>query len=33
VQTKPMTPAQFTKFMQDEVTKWAPIARRIAEAK
>ncbi len=30
VQTKAMTPAEATEFMQTEVNKWAPVARRIA---
>ncbi|MEX2035250.1 MAG: tripartite tricarboxylate transporter substrate binding protein, partial [Xanthobacteraceae bacterium] len=33
VQTKAMTPAEMTAFMQGEVNKWAPIARRVAESK
>jgi tripartite-type tricarboxylate transporter receptor subunit TctC len=33
VQTKAMTADEATRFMQDEVTKWAPVARRIAEQK
>jgi tripartite-type tricarboxylate transporter receptor subunit TctC len=33
VQTKAMTPDEFTRFMQDEVNKWAPVARRIADQK
>ncbi|MBI2962005.1 MAG: hypothetical protein HYY28_17000, partial [Betaproteobacteria bacterium] len=32
VQTKAMTPAEATEFMQNEVNKWAPVARRIAES-
>jgi len=30
VQTKAMTPAEATEFMQAEVNKWAPVARRVA---
>ncbi|MBI2319842.1 MAG: tripartite tricarboxylate transporter substrate binding protein [Betaproteobacteria bacterium] len=30
IQTKAMTPAEATAFMQNEVNKWAPVARRIA---
>lgn len=30
VQTKAMTPAETTEFMQAEVNKWAPVARRVA---
>lgn len=30
VQTKAMTPAEATEFMQTEVNKWAPVARRVA---
>lgn len=33
IQTKAMTPAELTAFMQAEIDKWAPIARRIAEQK
>jgi tripartite-type tricarboxylate transporter receptor subunit TctC len=33
IQTKRMTPAEMTAFMQAEIDKWAPIARRIAEQK
>jgi tripartite-type tricarboxylate transporter receptor subunit TctC len=33
IQTKPMTPAEMTAFMQGEIGKWAPVARRIAEQK
>jgi tripartite-type tricarboxylate transporter receptor subunit TctC len=33
VQTKAMTPDEFTRFMQNEVNKWAPVARRIADQK
>ena len=33
VQTKAMTPAETTQFMQTEVTKWVPVAQRIAEQK
>lgn len=32
VQTKAMTPAEATEFMQTEVNKWAPVARRVAPA-
>lgn len=30
VQTRAMTPAEATEFMQTEVNKWAPVARRVA---
>ena len=30
VQIKAMTPAEATEFMQNEVYKWAPVARRVA---
>jgi tripartite-type tricarboxylate transporter receptor subunit TctC len=30
VQTQAMTPEQTTAFMQSEVDKWAPTARRVA---
>ena len=30
VQTRAMTPAEATEFMQSEVNKWAPVARRVA---
>ena len=30
VQTKAMTPDEFTEFMRTEVKKWAPVARRVA---
>ncbi len=33
VETKAMTPAEATAFMQNEVNKWAPVARRIADQK
>ncbi len=33
VQTRKMTPAEATAFMQAEVNKWAPVARRVAAAK
>ena len=33
VQTKAMTPAETTAFMQSEIGKWAPVARRIASTK
>jgi len=33
VQTKAMTPTEMTAFMQGEVNKWVPVARRVAEAK
>jgi tripartite-type tricarboxylate transporter receptor subunit TctC len=33
VQTKAMTPAEATRFMQSEVDKWAPVARHIADVK
>jgi len=33
VQTKAMTPEEFTAYMQSQVTLWAPTARRIAEQK
>jgi tripartite-type tricarboxylate transporter receptor subunit TctC len=33
VQTHAMTPAEMTAFMQAEVTKWAPVAKRIAVSK
>ena len=33
VQTKAMTADEATRFMQDEVTKWAPVARRVADQK
>jgi tripartite-type tricarboxylate transporter receptor subunit TctC len=33
VQTKAMSPDEATKFMQTEVNQWAPVARRIVEAK
>jgi len=32
VQTRAMTPAEATEFMQTEVNKWAPVARRVAAA-
>jgi len=32
VQTRAMTPAEATEFMQTEVNKWAPVARRVAPA-
>jgi len=33
VQTKAMTPEEFTAYMQSQVALWAPIARRVAAAK
>jgi tripartite-type tricarboxylate transporter receptor subunit TctC len=33
VQTKAMTPDEFTAYMQRQVALWAPTARRIVEAK
>jgi tripartite-type tricarboxylate transporter receptor subunit TctC len=33
VQTKAMTPGEFTAYMQSQVALWAPTARRIAEQK
>jgi tripartite-type tricarboxylate transporter receptor subunit TctC len=33
VQTKAMTPEEFTAYMQAQVALWAPIARRVAAAK
>ena len=33
VQTRAMTPAEATAFMQGEVNKWAPVARRVADQK
>jgi tripartite-type tricarboxylate transporter receptor subunit TctC len=33
IQTKAMTPAEMTAFMQGEVNKWVPVARRVAETK
>jgi hypothetical protein len=33
VQTQAMTPAQITAYMQNQVSQWAPTARRIAETK
>jgi tripartite-type tricarboxylate transporter receptor subunit TctC len=33
VQTKAMTPAEMTAFMQGEINKWAPVARRVADQK
>jgi tripartite-type tricarboxylate transporter receptor subunit TctC len=33
VETKVMTPAEVTQFMQAEIDKWAPIARRAVEMK
>ena len=29
VQTRPMSPDEFTKFLQSETEKWAPLARRL----
>jgi tripartite-type tricarboxylate transporter receptor subunit TctC len=31
VQTKAMSPDEATRFMQSEVSRWAPVARRIAD--
>jgi tripartite-type tricarboxylate transporter receptor subunit TctC len=33
VQTQAMTPAQITAYMQNQVSQWAPTARRISEMK
>jgi tripartite-type tricarboxylate transporter receptor subunit TctC len=33
VETKVMNPAELTRFMQSEIDKWTPVARRAAEAK
>jgi tripartite-type tricarboxylate transporter receptor subunit TctC len=33
VQTKAMTPEEFTAYMQSQVALWAPTARRISETK
>jgi tripartite-type tricarboxylate transporter receptor subunit TctC len=29
VETKAMTPAEFTRFMQDEVNKWVPAVKEM----
>ena len=29
VETRPMSPDEFTRFMQSEIEKWAPLARRV----
>src|SRR5262245_8448386 len=33
VETRIMTPAEVTRFMQAEIDKWAPVARRVLETK
>jgi tripartite-type tricarboxylate transporter receptor subunit TctC len=33
VQTKAMSPAEMTAFMQREINQWAPVAKRISEQK
>jgi tripartite-type tricarboxylate transporter receptor subunit TctC len=31
VELRPMTPEEFTQFMEREVAKWAPIAKRVGQ--
>jgi len=33
VETRRMTPAEVTRFMQAEIDKWGPVARRASETK
>jgi hypothetical protein len=33
VQTRAMTTDEFAQFMRAEVEKWAPVARRLGDAK
>ena len=32
IETRPMTPGEFTAFMAREIDRWAPLAKRIGQA-
>jgi tripartite-type tricarboxylate transporter receptor subunit TctC len=33
IETRTMTPEEFTRFMASEIEKWAPLAKQVGQAK